>query len=89
MAFIGLHHISCLCMDLIYPYIYNDQFPVMDWKEFYGDIQEPIWPNAPKPLGTPVDAHMFVGSDHTEDKQTSCPHSGFLIYANTALVDWH
>ncbi|KAL7460163.1 hypothetical protein ACHAXS_000626 [Conticribra weissflogii] len=28
---------------------------------------------------------MFVGSDHTEDKQTSCPHSGFLIYHQATI----
>ncbi|KAL7453908.1 hypothetical protein ACHAXS_000318 [Conticribra weissflogii] len=41
------------------------------------------------PLGKPVDVLMFVDSDHTWDKQTRCSCSSFLIYINTALVDWH
>ncbi|KAL7461354.1 hypothetical protein ACHAXS_001778, partial [Conticribra weissflogii] len=32
---------------------------------------------------------MFVESNHTGDKQTRHPCSGFLIYVNTVLVDWH
>ena len=89
MAYLGLHHNSRLCMDPTYPDIDDEQFPVMDWKEFYGEVTEPIPPNAPKPLGKPVDVRMFVDSDHAGDKQTRRSRSGFLIYVNTALVDWH
>ncbi len=32
MAYLGLHHNSCLCMDPTYLNIDNDQFPFMDWK---------------------------------------------------------
>ncbi|KAL7447648.1 hypothetical protein ACHAXS_000043 [Conticribra weissflogii] len=32
---------------------------------------------------------MFVDSNHAGDKQTRRSRSGFLIYVNTALVDWH
>ncbi|KAL7461868.1 hypothetical protein ACHAXS_002274 [Conticribra weissflogii] len=69
-------------MDPTYPHINNNQFPVMDWKEFYGEVTKPILPNAPKPLGKPVDVHMFIDSDHAGDKQTRLSHSGFLIYAS-------
>ncbi len=65
---------------------YNEQFQIMDWKEFYCNVTEPISPNASKPLVKPVDVHMFVDSNHAGDKYS---HSGFLIYINTALVDWH
>ncbi|KAL7460033.1 hypothetical protein ACHAXS_000501 [Conticribra weissflogii] len=76
-------------MDPTYPDIDNKQFPEMDWKEFHGDVQEPISPNAPKALGKPVDVRMFVDSDHAGDKQTQRSQSGLLIYVNIALVDWH
>ncbi len=55
MAYLGLHHNLCLCMDPTYPGIDDDQFPVMDCEEFYEDVTEPIPPNASKPLGKPVD----------------------------------
>ncbi len=89
MAYLGLHHNSHWCMDPTYPDINDDQFPVMDWKEFYGEVTKPIPPNTPIPLGKPVDVCMFVDSDHTGDKQTRYSHSGFLIYVNTALINWH
>ncbi len=75
-------------MDPSYPDIGNDQFPLMDLKEFYDKVTEPISPNVPKPLGKLVDVRRFIDSDHAGDKQTQCPYRGFLIYVNTALVDW-
>ncbi|KAL7464695.1 hypothetical protein ACHAXS_005035, partial [Conticribra weissflogii] len=32
---------------------------------------------------------MFIDSNHAGDKQTRRSCSSFLIYVNTALVDWH
>ncbi len=49
IALLGLHHNSRLCMNPTYPDIDNDQFPVMDWKEFYSEVTDPIPPNAPNP----------------------------------------
>ncbi|KAL7447794.1 hypothetical protein ACHAXS_000092, partial [Conticribra weissflogii] len=57
-------HLNSLFMDLTYPNINDKHFPVIDWKEFYGNVKEPIPPNAPKSLGKPVDIHMVVDSDH-------------------------
>ncbi len=68
MAYIGIHHNSCLCMDLTYPDIDNDQLPVMDWKEFYGNVTETIPPNDPKHLGKPVNICMFIDSNHAGEK---------------------
>ncbi|KAL7460173.1 hypothetical protein ACHAXS_000635, partial [Conticribra weissflogii] len=61
----------------------------MDWKGFYGNITELIPPNAPKPMGKPKDIHMLVDSNRMGDKQTRHSCSCFLIYVNTALVDWY
>ncbi len=38
MAYLGLHHNSRLCMDPTYQNIDNDQFPVIDLKENYGEV---------------------------------------------------
>ncbi len=59
-----------------YPDIDKDQFPVMDWKEFYSSDTGPIPAHAPKPLGKPVDVCMLVDSNHAGDKQTRNFHSG-------------
>ncbi len=58
-------------------------------KDFHSDVTKPIPRNSPKHLITPVDIYMFVDSNHTGDKQTRCSHSGFVIYANKAIVDWN
>ncbi|KAL7447645.1 hypothetical protein ACHAXS_000041 [Conticribra weissflogii] len=76
-------------MDPTYPDIDDEQFPVMDWKEFYGKVTDSNPHNTPKPLGKPVYALMFVVSYHSGDKQTRQSNSGYLIYVNTALVDWN
>ncbi len=89
MAYLGLHQNSLLCMDPTYLDIDDKQFPVMDWKEFYGEITKHIPPNFPKPLGKAVGLCMFIDSNHAGDTQTRRSCGGFLIYINTALVDWH
>ncbi|KAL7448103.1 hypothetical protein ACHAXS_000126 [Conticribra weissflogii] len=45
--------------------------------------------NNSNPLGKPVDTHIIIDSDHAGDNQTRRSSSGFLIYVNTALVDWY
>ncbi|KAL7460227.1 hypothetical protein ACHAXS_000690, partial [Conticribra weissflogii] len=60
-------------MDPTYPVINDDQFPVMDWKEFYGYVTEPIPPNTPKPLGKPVDIRMLIDSDHMVTNRPDVP----------------
>ena len=45
-------------------------------------------PNAPKPLGKEVELRGYVDSDHAGDKSTRRSHTGFLIFMNTALINW-
>ena len=70
MSYLLLHHNSCLCMDPMYPVIDSTQFPICDWSEFYGEVEEPIPPNAPEAIGKVVDLRMFVDSDHAGDQRT-------------------
>ena len=43
---------------------------------------------APEPQVKEIDICMFVNSDYTGDNVSSRSSSGFLIYMNTALVQW-
>ena len=64
-------HNAGLILDPTYPENdWNDFQDNHDWKRFYGDIKEPIPPNAPKPKGKEVDLRMYVDSDHAGDKKT-------------------
>ncbi|KAL7447662.1 hypothetical protein ACHAXS_000050 [Conticribra weissflogii] len=76
-------------MDPTYPEIDSTQFPVCDWSEFYGEVEEPIPPNEPEAIGKVVDLRMFVNSDLAGDQRTWRSCSEFLIYLNTALVSWY
>lgn len=69
--------------------IEDEQFPDIDWKEFYCIVQKPILLHAPKPLGKPVDAHMFTNSNHAGKEKTRSSYSDFLMFYNKPLADWH
>ncbi len=60
-------------MDPTYPNIDSTQFPVCDWGEFYGGVEETILCNATIPhndleaIGKVVGLHMFVHRYHAGD----------------------
>jgi hypothetical protein len=56
--------------------------------KFYGNVEEAIPLDMPKPLGKDLDVHMMCDSDHAWDKRTRHSRTGFLIFCNMALIDW-
>ncbi len=46
-------------MDLTYLAIDSTQFPICDWSEFYGEVEEPLPPNVPKANGS-VHVHQVT-----------------------------
>ncbi len=64
-----------------YPGIGSIQLPEFELSKFYGEVEEPIPPNAPEAIGKAIDFHVFVNSDHTGDKHMS--FTGFLMYLYT------
>ena len=60
-----------------------------DWSNsIYGDVSEELPPNAPEPLGKPVNMTCFVDADHAGEKITRRSQTGFIIYLNNAPIDW-
>ena len=88
MGYLKLKHNTQLVFDPTYPKIDMTMFPKQTWKAFYGDIEEAIPDNMPRPLGKPVDIRMWVDSDHAGKKRTRRSHTGFFIYINMACIDW-
>ena len=43
-------------------------FHKADWTDFYGDVSEVVSNNVPEPRGKEIELHMFVNSDHANDK---------------------
>ena len=64
-------------------------FNETNWKEFYGDVKEPIPPNASSPKGHPIQINAFVDADNAGNKITRQSHTGILIYLNCAPIRWY
>ena len=76
-----------LILDPTYPVInYCDFRDKEDWKAFYGDVEEALSPNAPKPHGKSVVIRMFVDSDRAGDNKDRRSRTGFIVYVNTDLI---
>lgn len=90
MSYLRLKHNSMLVLDLSYPGVNQDEFKSDEnWTAFYGDVEEALPPNAPKPLGREVTLRMFVDSDHAGDKSDRRSRTGFMIFMNMAMIQWH
>lgn len=89
MAYLRDHNNSRMAFDPSYPDINMGSFKDHDWGDFYEGAEEAIPTNAPRPLGKDVDLRMMVDSDHAGDKRSRRSRTGYLIYMNMALVQWH
>ena len=87
-SYLKLKHNSRLVFDPTYKDVDQSAFQVHDWKHFYGEIEEPVPLNAPKPRGKEVDLLAYVDSDHAGDKATRRSRTGYFIFLNSALVAW-
>ena len=88
MAYMKLHHNARMVFDPRYPKVNEDEFKRCDWTNFYGDVKEPMPPNAPKPLGKPVIMRLMVDSDHAGDQLIRRSRTGFQIFMNNAPIVW-
>jgi hypothetical protein len=88
MSYLSQKHNTRLIFDPTYPKIGMGQFPQYNWTKFYGNVEEAIPVDMPKPLGKELDVRMMCDSDHAGGKMTKCSCTGFLIFCNMALIDW-
>jgi hypothetical protein len=64
-------------------------FESHDWDDFYRGAKENIPPNAPEPLGNPVQINCFVNADHAGNRVTRRSQTGVLIFINRAPIIWY
>jgi hypothetical protein len=76
LGYLKSHHKSRLVFDDSYSVIDNSFNNDADWTDFYGDVKEPIPPNAPEPRGNVVEMIAFVDADHAGDRVTRCSQTG-------------
>jgi hypothetical protein len=60
-----------------------------NWSDFYWDEKEAIPPNAPVPLGEPVQMTVFVDADHAGNLMTRRSRMGVLVYLNRSPILWY
>ena len=68
-AYLDQHHNSQLVFDPCYPIVNKKDFIECNWSEMYGNVKEPILPNAPEPRGREVELQMFIDADHAGDQK--------------------
>jgi hypothetical protein len=86
-AYLEKHVKANMAFDYKMPRLDNTAFHKSDWSEsIYGDLEEEIPSNAPKPLGNPVLMTCFVDANHTGDKVTCRSQTGFIIYLNNCSM---
>ncbi len=75
-------------MGWMHPITDSSQFPVCNWSDFYGKVEEPIWSNSPEAIGKAVDVCLFVDSDHAGDKHMHRFCTGLFVpqYCTYQLV---
>ena len=90
MSYLKIKHNSRLVLDPSYPGIDMSEFNSNDkWEPFYGGVQEAKPLNAPKPLRKEVTLCMFVDSEHAGDKSDRRSRTGYMIFMNMAMINWH
>jgi len=84
------HGRSKLVLDLSKPKLDESVFcSDVDWKDFYGDVEEELPPSMPKPRGRSIQISAFVDVAHTGNLVTRRSHTGILIFLNNALISWY
>jgi hypothetical protein len=78
-----------LIFDPTYADIDYESFPQENWSDFYGKVEEDIPPDAPRPLGKPVEIRCFVDADHAGGKLTRRSRTGIIIFLNNAPITWY
>jgi hypothetical protein len=78
-----------LVFDPTYVNIHYAAFPHENWGDFYGDVSEAIPPNAPPPLGKPVEIRCYVDADYAGDKVTRRSRTSIIIFLNNAPIVWY
>jgi hypothetical protein len=88
-SYLKKHHNSRIAFDPTYPEIDQSQFPRKDWRRFYDNAEEPLPPNAPKPLGKPISIRIYVDADHAGDQLTRRSRTGYIVFLNSAVINWY
>ena len=77
-----------MVLDPMYTSIEMSSFKECDWREFHGNVSEPMPPNMPEPRGKEVEVRLCVDSDHAGDQLVRRSRTGYFVYLNSAPLVW-
>lgn len=78
-----------MCFDDLVPQSFFQQFERSNWDNLiYVDAVDKEPPNAPKPLGNPVEMRCFVEVSHASNGIIRRSQAGFTTYLNNGPIDW-
>jgi hypothetical protein len=81
-------HDSRMVFDPTHADIDMKSFKDCDWREFHGDVKEPLPPNMPEPRGKEVEIRLHVDSDHAGDQLIRRSRTGHIMLLNSAPLVW-
>jgi hypothetical protein len=87
-AYLDNKHNSRMVFDPTYAEIDMSSFKQCDWKEFYGEVSEPLPPNMPEPRGKEIEIRLYVDSDHAGDQLVRRSRTGYFVFLNMAPLIW-
>ena len=88
-GYLKKHHNAEMPFDPTEPEIDMSQFERQDWSmSIYGDVDEELPPNMPKPLGKSMKMRVYVDSDHAGESLTRRSRTGFIVFLNNAPIYW-
>jgi hypothetical protein len=88
-AYLKRRHNTRMVFDPSYPFVDEERFKAgLDWTVLYGDVQEAIPPNAPRPRGKEVVIRHYVDADHAGERLTRRSRTGYLTFLNMAPTNW-
>ena len=71
------------------PKVKESSFVNAKWEEIYGEIEEDLPENMPKPRGRSVTISVFVDASHAGDHVTRRSRTGILIFLQNAPIVWY
>ena len=88
-GYLKKHHNAEMPFDPTPPNIDMQKFQPQDWsKSIYGELEEELPPNMPKPLGMEMVMTIYVDSDHAGEVLTRRSRTGFVVFLNKAPIYW-
>jgi hypothetical protein len=87
-AYLDNKHDSRMVFDTTCAEIEMSAFKECNWREFYGDVREPMPPNMPSPCGEEVEIRLHVDSDHAGDQLIRRLRTGHFIFLNSVPLIW-